>query len=62
MQFEIIDIFPKCSFCRHKVDGAAKCSAFPDLIPEEIRNGEHNHSKPYPGDNGIRFELKEGEK
>lgn len=32
------------------------CAAFPNGIPEEIFSGENNHTKPYPGDNGILFE------
>ena len=33
-----------------------KCKAFPDGIPEKILTGEHDHTKPFKGDNGIRFE------
>jgi hypothetical protein len=32
------------------------CKAFPNGIPEEILNGNHNHEKHYKGDNGIQFE------
>jgi hypothetical protein len=32
------------------------CDAFPDGIPELILGGTENHSRPYPGDRGIRFE------
>jgi len=31
------------------------CGAFKS-IPEEILTGEHDHTKPYKGDNGITFE------
>jgi hypothetical protein len=33
-----------------------KCKAFIKGIPEEIILNEHDHTKPFKGDNGIRFE------
>lgn len=33
-----------------------KCAAFPDRIPEDILTVRFDHSEPYKGDHGIRFE------
>jgi hypothetical protein len=61
-------IEPNCSIreCKHytgiaKIDGTGLtevniCVAFPKGIPFEIAYGEHDHTTPYKGDNGIRFE------
>lgn len=32
------------------------CAAFPKGIPTDIAYGTNKHDKPFPGDNGIRFE------
>ena len=32
------------------------CDAFADGIPVPIQANKHDHSKPYPGDHGIRYE------
>jgi hypothetical protein len=37
------------------------CKAFPNEIPWEILINNHDHHKPYPGDNSIRFEPRDGE-
>lgn len=46
----------QCIECTHYL-GALTCKAFPDGIPLEITTGRHNHRKPFPGDNGIRYEI-----
>jgi len=44
----------QCLFCKHYI--YLSCKAFPDEIPDEIFTGEYDHTEPYEGDNGIRFE------
>lgn len=46
----------QCDKCKHYIDGNT-CKAFAK-IPLEIVAGEHEHTRAYPGDNGIRFEAK----
>jgi hypothetical protein len=56
-----LDIFlmsPICYYCQHS--NGRTCSAFPTRIPDEILDGEYDHRYPFPGDNGIRFQLLEG--
>jgi hypothetical protein len=50
----------QCNDCVHLKRGTATCDAFPDRIPDDILLGRHDHTEPYPGDHGIRFEPKEG--
>ena len=53
---------PICIECKHydwfETETLA-CAAFPKGIPEAILTGDHDHTKPYKGDNGIQFEPKE---
>jgi hypothetical protein len=53
---------PICVGCKHlnpaQEWGNGKCAAFPDGIPDEIWVKGFDHTKPYPGDHGIRFEAK----
>lgn len=53
-------VLPQCNHCRHRAADARTCAAFPGGIPGEIESNRHDHRKPYPGDNGIRFEPKDG--
>ena len=48
-------IQPQCGACKH-YDEDLECKAFPFGIPDEILINKHDHTKPFPNDNGIRFE------
>jgi hypothetical protein len=46
---------PSCALCaRYELDGT--CLAFPLSIPDEIILYGFDHTKPFKGDGGIRFE------
>jgi len=54
-----------CTFCKNldvnqnrdrDLKKGPVCRAFPNGIPDDIWLGKNDHTKPYPGDNGIRFE------
>jgi hypothetical protein len=47
---------PMCLRCKHFIDDERLiCKAFPRGIPKEILLSA-DHTKPFKGDNGIRFE------
>ena len=48
----------QCLLCKHYT-GILTCVAYPEKIPVAILQGEHDHTKPFPGDNGIQFEKKD---
>ena len=58
----VIGAPPQCWYCKHYFTYEDKdgffCHAYPDGdgIPEPIQNGNHDHTKAYKGDKGIRFE------
>lgn len=45
---------PMCFECKRHF-GDLTCDAFPDGIPQEIVLSEHDHRKPFVGDDGFRF-------
>lgn len=51
---------PQCEACIHldrdAPPGEYRCAAFPVDIPIPIQANKHDHSEPYPGDHGIRYE------
>ena len=53
-----------CIDCAHFDADTFTCEAFPERIPDEIREGYNDHRKPIEGDNGITYEpigdLQEG--
>lgn len=52
----------QCILCKNYL-GFRSCFAYPDdnSIPIEIYTGEHDHTEPFPKDQGIRFEPLDGE-
>lgn len=48
----------QCQTCRHRrfdADGIT-CDAFTIQIPIPILAGQFDHTEPYPGDGGVRYE------
>ena len=49
-------ITDQCDICKN-YQGLLTCEAFPDGIPEDILQGDFDHTKKYPNqDNDIIFE------
>jgi len=51
-------VSPVCMFCQRLGSASARtCAAFPDGIPAVIWRGDNDHTKPFPGDDGLRFKA-----
>ena len=46
-----------CGECKNLAkEGGLTCRAFPEGIPQRILLNDHDHRKPFKGDNGILFD------
>lgn len=55
-----MELKPMCLACRHldrENSRTHSCNAFKEGIPEEIWTNRFDHHNPYPGDDGVRFEI-----
>lgn len=60
-EVRMIERAVQCRSCRHfhgegSPPGCAAFGGFKGGIPEAIWLGRHDHTAPYPGDGGIRYE------
>ena len=55
--------YESCLTCEHiNRKDTTKCDAFPEGIPFAIVSGGIEHTKPFPGDNGIIYSPNESVK
>jgi hypothetical protein len=55
-------VVSQCQLCRHRARPASfpVCKAFPGAIPQELLDNEADHRRPFEGDDGVRFEPRDG--
>lgn len=46
---------PICYKCSRKFVGQLACQAYPDGIPDDIIDGEVEHTRPLPYDGGLQY-------
>ena len=46
----------ECTHLHERLGVGWTCDAYPLGIPDEIITLEHDHRRPFPGDNDIQFE------
>ena len=49
-------VVSQCTFCANRSPDGTRCKAFPKGIPTDVLHNRHDHSDPYPGDSGIRYQ------
>lgn len=55
-QEEGMMVDPICMLCARTIGWPGmECDAYPEGIPQEILNGEVDHTKPYKDDDGLTF-------
>ena len=52
----------QCAHCARKHAGSGTCDAFPAGIPMPILLNQADHREPYPGDGGLQFKAKPGDR
>jgi hypothetical protein len=50
-----VELSTQCATCKHWTRNM-QCEAFPELIPDAISSGQFDHTRPFEGDHGIRYE------
>ncbi|MEJ2580260.1 MAG: hypothetical protein P8127_01270 [Acidobacteriota bacterium] len=52
-------VVSQCTFCAHRSPDGTRCKAYPGGIPAEILFNDHDHTLPFAGDSGIRYQAVE---